>query len=124
MEFVYPAVFHGNNNGSYTVCYPDLPGCITEGKSLANAIFMAEQALAQWVDYLEDKKQELPASSPIGAISIGEGEFVNLIRADVKNSSAVRRAVSIPKWMDDGVTREGLSLSRILQDALKKRLSV
>jgi hypothetical protein len=29
---------------------------------------------------------------------------------------------SLPKWMDDEVSASGLSLSRVLQDALKERL--
>ena len=33
MEYVYPAVFHPNDDGSITITYPDLPGCISEGKS-------------------------------------------------------------------------------------------
>jgi hypothetical protein len=32
-------------------------------------------------------------------IHIDKGEFVNMIRAVVKDSRAVRRTVSIPKWM-------------------------
>ncbi len=47
-EFVYPGVFHKNADGSYTVTFPDLPGCITEGKSLKGAINMARKALGQW----------------------------------------------------------------------------
>lgn len=50
------------------------------------------------------------------------GEFVNLVRADVKDGRAVRRTVSIPKWMDERVSETGLSLSRVLQDALQQRL--
>ena len=47
-----------------------------------------------------------------------------MICADVKDSRAVKRTVSIPKWMDDKVIESGLSLSRVLQDALKERLHV
>ena len=37
--FVYPALFHFNeNDGSYTITYPDRPGCVSEGKSLENAL--------------------------------------------------------------------------------------
>lgn len=53
-----------------------------------------------------------------------QNEFVSLIRADVKDGRAVKRTVSIPKWMDDKVSEAGLSLSRVLQDALKERLNV
>lgn len=122
-EYVYPAVFHPNEDGSFTITYPDLPGCISEGKSLANALYMAQSALTQWMEYLTDKAQEIPPASKLQDISIDSGEFVNLVRADVKDGRAVKRTVSIPKWMDDKVSEAGLSLSRVLQDALKDRLS-
>ena len=122
-EYVYPAVFHPNADGSYTILYPDLPGCISEGKSMGNALYMAQAALTQWIGYLTDKEQPIPAASNARDVETEAGEFVNLIRADVKDNRAVRRTVSIPKWMDDKVSETGLSLSRVLQDALKERLS-
>ena len=45
MEYVYPAIFHKNKDGSYSIVYPDLPGCISEGKTLANALIMVQSAL-------------------------------------------------------------------------------
>jgi predicted RNase H-like HicB family nuclease len=122
MEYVYPAIFHQNGDGSYTITYPDLPGCISEGKSLANALYMAERALAQWIGYLVDKKQTIPAASALENIKADKDELINLIRGEVKDSKAVRRTVSIPKWMDTRVSETGLSLSRVLQDALAERL--
>ena len=123
-EYVYPAIFHSNEDGSYTIAYPDLPGCISEGKSLGNAIYMAQSALTQWIEYLTDKKQPIPLASDFENIKITQEEFINLIRIDVKDSHAVKRTVSIPKWMDDKVIESGLSLSRVLQDALKEKLNV
>lgn len=123
-EYVYPAIFHSNEDGSYTITYPDLPGCISEGKSLGNAIYMAQSALTQWIEYLTDKKQLIPLASKFESIEITQGEFINLIRVDIKDSHAVKRTVSIPKWMDDKVIESGLSLSRVLQDALKEKLNV
>lgn len=122
MEYVFPAIFHQNGDGSYTITYPDLPGCISEGKALAGAIHMAETALTQWIGYLADKNQAIPGASDIKHIKAGKGAFVNLIRAEVRDSKAVKRTVSIPKWMDVEVVKAGLSLSRVLQDALVERL--
>ncbi|MDR1149107.1 MAG: type II toxin-antitoxin system HicB family antitoxin [Spirochaetaceae bacterium] len=51
MEYIYPAIFHRNEDESYTIMYPDLPGCISEGKTLGNAMYMAQAALTQWIDY-------------------------------------------------------------------------
>lgn len=95
-EYVYPAVFHENEDGSYTITYPDLPGCISEGKSLGEAMRMAQSALTQWIEYLSDKKMDIPEASKAASISCAESEFVNLVRADIKDGRAVKRTVSIP----------------------------
>lgn len=123
-EYVYPAIFHPNEDGSFTITFPDLPGCISEGKSLGNAMYMAQSALTQWIEYLIDKKESVPMASNSQDVTTSQDEFVNLIRADVKDGRAVKRTVSIPKWMDDQVSEAGLSLSRVLQDALKDRLHI
>ena len=123
MEYVYPAIFHRNKDESYTITYPDLPGCISEGKTLGNAMYMAQSALTQWIGYLVDKKQKIPSASLAQKIKTSSGDFVNLICAEVRDSKAVKRTVSIPKWMDDKVIQSGLSLSRVLQDALGERLA-
>lgn len=120
-EYVYPAIFHPNEDGSFTITYPDLSGCISEGKSLGNAVYMAQSALTQWIEYLTDKKQPIPLASNLEDIKITQGEFINFIRADVRDNRAVKRTVSIPKWMDEQVIESGLSLSRVLQDALKEK---
>ena len=104
MEYVYPAIFHRNEDESYTLVFPDLPGCISEGKTLGNAMYMAQSALTQWIGYLTGKKQDIPNASPTEKIKTPKGDFVNLIRAEVKNTQAVKRTVSIPKWMDDKVS--------------------
>ena len=85
---------------------------------------MAQSALTQWIEYLTDKKQPIPSASNLADIKITQNEFINLIRADIKDTRAVKRTVSLPKWMDDMVIEAGLSLSRVLQDALKDRLKV
>ena len=123
MVYVYPAIFHDAGDGGYTVIFPDLPGCMTQGDTLPQALDMAEKALTQWIGYLVDKKMAIPEASAVGGVAVEAGEFVNMIRADVKDSRAVRRTVSIPKWMDVRVTEAGLSLSRVLQDALSARLN-
>ena len=123
-EHVYPAIFHPNDDGSFSITFPDLPGCISEGKSLGNAMYMAQSALTQWMEYLVDKRQTIPSASNFNSLETAQGEFVNLVRAEVKDGRAVKRTVSIPKWMDDKVIESGLSLSRVLQDALKERLHV
>ena len=122
MEYVYPALFSVNDDGSYTITYPDLPGCISEGKDLANAMYMAQNALTQWLEYLTEKKQIIPQASAMSRVAVDNFDFVNLIRVEIKDNYAVKRTVSLPKWMDDKASAARLSLSRVLQDALSQRL--
>ena len=82
---------------------------------------MSQAALTQWVEYSKDKKMQLPAPSQLASIHAEDDEFVNFVCIDYKENRAVKRTVSIPKWMDDLVIESGLSLSRVLQDALKQR---
>jgi len=123
LEHVYPAIFHTNNDGSYTITFPDLPGCISEGKSLPNAMYMAQSGLKQWIEYLIDKKLPIGKASLIEDVQPTGGEFTCYIYADVKEGRAVKRTVSIPKELDDKSIELGLSLSRVLQDALNDKIA-
>ena len=122
-EYVFPALFHPNDDGSITITYPDLPGCISEGKSLENAMYMAQSALALWLECALDEKEEIPSASSLKSIPQEGSEFVSLIRADVKDKRAVRKNIRIPQWMDEKATQYGLSLSRVLQDALREKFA-
>lgn len=45
------------------------------------------------------------------------------MKFSIYNNCAVRRTVSIPKWLDDEVMESGLSLSRVLQETLRNKLN-
>lgn len=106
-----------------TLTYPDLPGCISEGDSLGNAMLMAQDALTQWIEYHKDEKLGLEPPSRYEDVRCGDGEFVNLVRAVVKDNLAVKRTVSLPKWMDEQAQKAKLSLSKVLQEALTEKLA-
>ncbi len=124
MEYVYPAIFSKNDDSTYTITFPDLAGCVSEGKSLANALYMAEKALVQWLSYLQDEKEDIPVASDIHDISADDSAFVSLVKANVRSNKAVRRTISLPEWMDDAASRAGITLSKITQDALSERLNM
>ncbi|MDR0884359.1 MAG: type II toxin-antitoxin system HicB family antitoxin [Oscillospiraceae bacterium] len=124
MEFVYPAVFHPNSeDGSITITFPDIRGCISEGKNLANALYMASDALKQMLDVMLEDGDTLPKASKISDLTLADGEFANLVRAEVRDEHAVRRTLSLPKWLDEKAVQSGVSLSRILQEALVAKLA-
>jgi hypothetical protein len=98
------------------------PQPISACSSVACRERAAQSALTQWIEYLSDKKQKIPKPTMDAHIKTADGEFVNLVRADVKDGRSVKRTVSLPKWLDEKAAENNLSLSRVLQDALISKL--
>lgn len=125
MKLVYPALFTPcEDKDGYTVKVPDLPGCVTEGNSLADAILMAEDAASGWVlDELEDGNT-VPEASSIESIKAAEGEFVNLLVLDMDayaekyGKNAVRKNLTIPAWLNTFAEKKKVNFSQVLTDAL------
>ena len=49
MKLKYPFVLERDEDGSYFIEYPDLPGCMTCGTSIEKAINMGEDAKRSWI---------------------------------------------------------------------------
>lgn len=84
MKLTYPACLYAEeNNAGYAVVVPDLPGCVSGGKTLAEAILMATDAASGWVlDELEQGKP-VPLASPLEAIHPDPGGFVIVLVLDM-----------------------------------------
>ena len=138
---VYPVIFHKSIEGGYVVVFPDFDYGATEGKTLEEAIEMAEDYVGTWLydDFVNSR--EMPVSSKINNISIEipederefyvEGEsFKTLIGLDMlkyvnecKNQT-VRKNVSIPSWLNEMAKKSNINFSNILQEALKHELGI
>ncbi len=128
MKLVYPAVFtpYEDGSGGYAVEFPDLPGCVTGGDDMAEAIFMAEDAASGWVlTELEDGKKA-PRASKLADIATEQGQFVNMVALDMDayaskyGSKAVKKTLTIPAWLNTYAEEHGISCSSVLQEALSK----
>lgn len=131
MKLIYPAVFSPlEENPGYCVTFPDLPGCVTEGNSLEEAIENAEDAASGWVlDELEDGKTA-PTASKITDIKVENGDFTDLIVLDMDSyaakcgSSAVRKNCTIPFWLNAIAEKRHVNFSKTLQEALINQLGL
>ena len=125
MRLTYPAIFYPWDDGpGYTVEVPDLPGCVSEGESLAEAIIMGTDAASGWVlDELEDGKPA-PKASPIEAINPDDGGFVSILVLDMDayaekyGNKAVRKNLTIPAWLNTFAEARHINFSQVLQDSL------
>lgn len=128
MKLVYPAIFtpYEDGAGGYAAEFPDLPGCVTGGDDMAEAIFMAEDAASGWVlTELEDGKNA-PKASSLADIRAEPGQFVNMVALDVDayaakyGNRAVKKTLTIPAWLNTYVEENNISCSTVLQEALSK----
>ena len=128
MKYVYPAIFTPLPAGEYDVRIPDLPGCITYGQDLADAIEMAEDAVAMWLCDAEDNHEQIPV--PSDKLEAKQPQFVNLVVADTddyrreNDNRAVKKTLSIPNWLNSKAENANINFSQTLQNALIKQLGV
>ncbi len=125
MKLVYTAIFTPFDDGNgFTVEVPDLPGCVTEGDNLVDAIDMGIDAASGWILGEIEDGNPFPEASPAGSIKAPDGSFTNLLVLDMDaytekyGNKAVRRNITIPAWLDTYVQKNHLSLSKVVQDSL------
>ena len=130
MYYVYPAIFKPNSKGGYTADIPDIPGCVTVGKTLEDSMKKIKNALCIRLCALEDEKiKPNPATKPADII-LQDGSFMALIDVDTKKyrsehqNKAVRRNVSLPAWLNARAEQAHINVSQVLQEALRKRLKM
>jgi predicted RNase H-like HicB family nuclease len=125
-KYIYPACFYLEDNGQYSVIFPDFGGA-TYGNDLQDAMDMAVDYLGGTiVDYLDDKEQ-LPTPSDIATIKADEypNGFVSLVSVDAdayRSQKSVKKTLTIPAWLDKEATARHINFSAVLQQALKEIL--
>ena len=130
MKYVYPAVFHVDEDGKYLVVVPDLPGCSTFGEDIADTMAMARDAIALWLCDAEDKKETIPVPTQLKSITTKDGEFISLIDVDTleyrkeNDNRAVKKTLTIPNWLNNLAESQNINFSSVLQAALKDKLGV
>ena len=125
----YPAIFTKEDDG-YSVRFPDLEGCYTEGDTLEEAYNMAVEAVGLYLEDAETGAFNFPATSDITAIKTEENEAAVLIEFDemeyIKrhNKKSVKKTLSIPQWLNILAEENNINFSQVLQQALKERLNI
>lgn len=130
MKYVYPAIFTPEDNGMYSINFPDLEGCYTCGDSLEDGIEMAQDALALVLYGYEKEDRTIPTPSERTKVKLEEGQFVNYIVGDtlayrkMYNNKSVKKTLSIPEWLNEAANKAGINFSQVLQEALMKKIDI
>ncbi len=129
MRYVYPAIFVPED-GLYNVTFPDLPDCYTSGDDLTDAMFMAQDILADVLADKEEQNESVPNPSDLSTLTVPTGSTVALVAADTDawrrahSGKAVKKTLTIPQWLDTAAQVRGINFSQVLQDALRAQLGV
>lgn len=109
MKKIYPAVFHLEEKGGYSVSFPDLEGCFTAGETIEEAFAMAKEASALYLDGMK----ELPKATELTKVSAENGDIVMLVEADNADDIVYIKTSEIPKKIESGLEERGLTKNQV-----------
>ncbi|WP_125767306.1 type II toxin-antitoxin system HicB family antitoxin [Lapidilactobacillus wuchangensis] len=122
---VYAVILTKDNdeNYPYTVSIPALDG-LTEGKSVADALEMAEDYIGTF-----SLESDLPADDD-SLPAVNTNQSASFVRVNVSDyqrrhdNSVIKKTLTIPNYLNELGNKQGINFSATLTEALKEKLGV
>ena len=127
MTRVFPVVLTPAKCG-YVVSVPDLE-INTQGSSIANAIFMARDAIGLWGICEQDAMRDIPEPSTTEPTR-EPGELISWVDINfdeyrrMHDNSTVHLNVSLPAWLSEAASKANINVSGFVQNALQEHLGI
>lgn len=128
-KYVYPVILTPEDTG-YSVSFPDIEGCYTQGDDLADALEMAKDILELRLCDYENENKIIPKPSEQQSFTLKYGQIISLVSADTMeyrklyDSKAIKKTLTIPTWLNTLAEKNNVNFSAILQKALKEELNI
>ena len=129
MNYIYPAIFYPEDNGQFSVIFPDLNDLATYGDNLADAFAMAQEACWQYLFTSLRDGDPLPKASNISNVEKDDDTaFVNLVCVNLDeyarayDDKAIKKTLTIPACLNSACENAGINYSKVLKDALIAKL--
>lgn len=113
----------------YYVRFPDIEEAFTDGDSLKEAIYNAQEVLGLVIYEREKMGKEIPNATE-SMIKTGDNESLSyisvwmpLVRDRIEEKS-VKKTLTIPKWLNDIAEENNVNFSQLLQVAIKKHIGL
>ena len=124
------ALIHKDTASDYGVSFPDLPGCITAGRTLDEARALAAEALAFHLEGMIMDGEPIPEPSSLSAImadAVNKDGVAILVDAPQQKSKSVRVNITLAddllQSIDRHAAENGLTRSGFLARAAQKELA-
>lgn len=130
LNLTYLAVMEPSENGSYSVSFPDLPGCFSYGADLEEASRMAAEAASLHVYGLEQDNEPVPAPSLSLPKEVTDGNVVVsvTIHPDLyrlkRDNERIKTNITLPAWLKRIAEENKVNYSRLLESALMDYLKL
>ena len=126
---VFPAIFTKmNDDGSYYIVdFIDLKNCTTEGETIQEAYYMAQNAMGL---FLDDLTKFPEPTLDFSNIKLNKNQFISFIGIDMNdyrkkfNNKSVKKTLSIPSLLDTLAEKENINFSQLLQEAIRNKLEI
>ena len=132
IKICYPAIFHPEEDGGYSVTIPDLDqmncGCFTQGDTLEEASEMAVAAIGLALENVNPK--DLPVPSKPETLEKESCDLIVPIIYDSyqylrrESTKSVRKSLTIQAWLNTLAEENHINFSKVLQKALENQLGV
>lgn len=122
----YPAIFTKEGD-SYWVKFIDLDGCFSDGKTLAETMENAKEAMGL---YLEDLSEYPEFTTDFSNIHLNEDQIISFVSINMEehrkkyDTKSVKKTLSIPAWLNTMAENQNINFSQLLQSALMERLNI
>lgn len=123
----YPIILRPTEEGYYVII-PDFDTG-TQGKSVAEAMEMARDAIGLMGIDFEDDGKEIPTPYSMH-MQVEDGDITTLVDVNFSeyrrkvDNRAVKKNCTIPYWMSVEADKIGVNYSRLLQDAISTLLGI
>jgi predicted RNase H-like HicB family nuclease len=128
MKYVYPAVFHPEPEGGFSVFFPDIERGATQGDTVAECIEMAEDFLCLALYRMEEDKLQIPDARIMKEIESEPDDIITLVSVDTETyrryyeNRLIKKTLNIPSWLNERAEAANINFSQTLQRALKEEL--
>ena len=119
----YPVILTECNDDSghyYVVTSPNIKGMVTDGKTIAEAILHAEDAMATMLDGSKCPEIQDPRKWTLKDDQQVSWVTVNMTKWHNKYGKTVRRNISIPEGLNNWAKENKINVSQVATKALRE----
>ena len=126
MRKAYKIILTPDTQG-YLVTIPDF-NCNTQGKDIADALYMARDVIGSMGISLQDMGKDIP-DPDCATFETQSGDILTYVDIDFNEyrkklaTKRIKKTLTIPSWLNEKAEAENINFSRLLEEALLNKLN-